>query len=168
MSLRLQAASTNDLKTIANLADEIWKEYYIHMISMQQIEYMLNKFYSEDSLKNQIEKGQQFFFIESENTVKGFVAISQINDSEFFIHKFYIRSESQGKSAGSDVMSLLDQKFHELSNGRNHEVRLTVNRQNFKAINFYFKNGFKIEKVEDFDIGNGYFMNDFVMLKKVH
>jgi RimJ/RimL family protein N-acetyltransferase len=41
--------------------------------------------------------------------------------------------------------------------------RLTVNRKNFKSINFYFKLGFKIESVEDFDIGNNYFMNDFVM-----
>ena len=44
------------------------------------------------------------------------------------------------------------------------KLRLTVNRQNFKSINFYFKNGFKIDHVEDFDIGNGYVMNDFVML----
>ena len=46
------------------------------------------------------------------------------------------------------------------------ELRLQVNRQNFKAINFYFKMGFVIECVADFDIGDGYFMNDFVMLKK--
>jgi ribosomal protein S18 acetylase RimI-like enzyme len=43
-------------------------------------------------------------------------------------------------------------------------IRLTVNRENYKAINFYFKLGFKIEKVADFDIGQGYVMNDFVML----
>jgi diamine N-acetyltransferase len=46
------------------------------------------------------------------------------------------------------------------------ELRLTVNRKNFKAINFYFKNGFIIESVKDFDIGNGYLMEDFVMLRK--
>jgi hypothetical protein len=39
-----------------------------------------------------------------------------------------------------------------------------VNRQNYKAINFYFKLGFKIQTVADFDIGNGYVMNDFVMV----
>jgi len=43
-------------------------------------------------------------------------------------------------------------------------MRLQVNRQNYKAINFYFKVGFVIERVADFDIGDGYFMNDFVML----
>ena len=45
-------------------------------------------------------------------------------------------------------------------------VRLTVNRKNFKAINFYFKQGFIIEEVKDFDIGNNYEMNDFIMLYK--
>ena len=44
------------------------------------------------------------------------------------------------------------------------EMRLQVNRQNYKAINFYFKVGFVIERVADFDIGDGYFMNDFVMV----
>jgi ribosomal protein S18 acetylase RimI-like enzyme len=43
------------------------------------------------------------------------------------------------------------------------ELRLQVNRQNVVAINFYFKAGFVIEKSADFDIGDGYFMNDFIM-----
>jgi len=46
-------------------------------------------------------------------------------------------------------------------------IELTVNRQNFKAINFYFKKGFVIKEIADFDIGNGYFMNDFIMIKKL-
>jgi ribosomal protein S18 acetylase RimI-like enzyme len=46
-------------------------------------------------------------------------------------------------------------------------MRLQVNRQNYTAINFYFKLGFTIERVADFDIGHGFFMNDFVMLKQL-
>jgi ribosomal protein S18 acetylase RimI-like enzyme len=45
-------------------------------------------------------------------------------------------------------------------------IELTVNRQNYKAINFYFKTGFIIKDVADFDIGEGYFMNDFIMIRK--
>jgi len=37
-----------------------------------------------------------------------------------------------------------------------------VNRQN-NAKNFYEKLGFVVIKEEDIDIGNGYFMNDYVM-----
>jgi ribosomal protein S18 acetylase RimI-like enzyme len=46
-------------------------------------------------------------------------------------------------------------------------ITLTVNRQNYKAINFYFKNGFTIDHIANFDIGKGYVMEDFVMKKRV-
>ena len=45
-------------------------------------------------------------------------------------------------------------------------VRLHVNRQNFKAVNFYFKNNFVIEGVKDTSIGHDYYMNDFVMIRR--
>ena len=35
------------------------------------------------------------------------------------------------------------------------------------AINFYKKNGFQIIREEDVDIGNGYYMNDYVMSKSI-
>jgi ribosomal protein S18 acetylase RimI-like enzyme len=44
-------------------------------------------------------------------------------------------------------------------------MKLTVNRKNVQAINFYFSQGFRIDHAEDFDIGSGYVMNDFVMVK---
>ena len=43
---------------------------------------------------------------------------------------------------------------------------LNVNRHN-KAISFYKKYGFDIIAEEDIDIGNGYYMNDYVMEKKL-
>ena len=43
---------------------------------------------------------------------------------------------------------------------------LNVNRQN-KAKFFYEKLGFTVIKEEDIDIGNGYFMNDYVMEKRL-
>jgi catechol-2,3-dioxygenase len=45
-----------------------------------------------------------------------------------------------------------------------NRVFLNVNRFN-KAKNFYEKIGMNICKVEDIEIGNGYFMEDFVMEK---
>jgi ribosomal protein S18 acetylase RimI-like enzyme len=41
---------------------------------------------------------------------------------------------------------------------------LNVNRDN-PSIHFYKKKGFKIIGSEDIDIGNGFFMNDYVMEK---
>ena len=45
-------------------------------------------------------------------------------------------------------------------------MRLFVNRENFKSINFYFKTGFIIEKIIDQPIGENFYMNDFIMIKK--
>jgi ribosomal protein S18 acetylase RimI-like enzyme len=44
------------------------------------------------------------------------------------------------------------------------QIRLTVNRGN-TSVKVYQSFGFEIEEEVDFDIGNGYFMNDFVMVK---
>jgi ribosomal protein S18 acetylase RimI-like enzyme len=41
-------------------------------------------------------------------------------------------------------------------------LQLNVNRHN-KALHFYEKQGFKIIRKEDINIGSGYFMNDYVM-----
>jgi len=49
---------------------------------------------------------------------------------------------------------------------RNNKLLLNVNRQN-KARFFYEKLGFKIAYSEDIEIGNGYLMNDFVMVKDI-
>jgi diamine N-acetyltransferase len=43
---------------------------------------------------------------------------------------------------------------------------LNVNRDN-SAKTFYEKLGFAVLKVEDIDIGNGFFMNDYIMEKKI-
>jgi RimJ/RimL family protein N-acetyltransferase len=64
----------------------------------------------------------------------------------------------QRKGSGTQAFHLILNQFPELT-----EIRLQVNRQNYQAINFYFKIGFVIDKVADFDIGDGYFMNDFIM-----
>jgi RimJ/RimL family protein N-acetyltransferase len=72
-------------------------------------------------------------------------------------------SEKQGEGYGTEFLQEMISKLD-----RPVIIRLTVNRQNFKSINFYFKNGFVIEKVADFDIGGGYIMNDFVMTRRLN
>jgi ribosomal protein S18 acetylase RimI-like enzyme len=42
-------------------------------------------------------------------------------------------------------------------------LRLNVNRQNAKAIKSYKKNSFETIQTVNNDIGNGFFMNDYVM-----
>ena len=156
----LRIADEKDLNTIAQLAEAIWNAHYIEIIGKQQVEYMLNKMYSHESLFEQwSDKKQVFYLIEDEAKNIGFIAFSLTKENSYFIHKFYILPQKSNNGIGSKVLDKLIEII------RPNELMLNVNRENFKSINFYFKNGFKILKTEDIDIENGFEMNDFLMRK---
>ncbi|TAE45504.1 MAG: N-acetyltransferase [Cytophagales bacterium] len=122
---------------------------------------MLEKMYSKESILKQMEiENQHFFLAYIENKCVGYAAISTTDGKQYFLHKLYIDTNIHQKGIGTVFLSFLEEKYSP------EIMHLTVNRQNFKAINFYFKYGFIIEKVDNFDIGNGFEMNDFVMVKK--
>jgi len=157
--LSLKPASPNDFASIEQLAKEIWEKHYVPIIGQGQVNYMLNTLYSANALKKQMQEGQVFHIVLNDQKEIGFISASHTDHKNFFLHKFYLLEEQQNAGLGTHVFK---KAFEELYPAQS--IRLTVNRKNFKSVNFYFKLGFKIEKVEDFDIGNGYFMNDFVML----
>jgi diamine N-acetyltransferase len=156
--LNLIPTNETEISIINELAQTIWWQHYPAIISETQISYMLNKMYSQESLLQQIrEKKHQFYFIENNNERIGFISVHEESPKAWFINKFYINQTKAAKGIGTKAFRQL------LTHIRPKTIRLTVNRQNYKSVNFYFKNGFIIEKVADFDIGNGYVMNDFVM-----
>jgi len=160
--ITLQKAGKSNLDLIAQLAAEIWNKHYPDMIGQDQVDYMLGKFYSSDSLGGQMDEGQNFYLVLEDGKTLGYVSMSQKSEGECFLHKFYIHQSNQGKGMGTEVLEKLLALYPSAKN-----IRLTVNRQNYKSINFYFKNGFIIEKTVDIEIGNGFVMDDFQMLKRV-
>ena len=158
----LRPALPSDLALIRNLAVQIWNVHYPPIIGQQQVDYMLERMYGEAALKQHLEHGpQQFFLVWDEDHALGFIAIADHENGHGYLQKFYVLPTKQSSGLGSQAWELLRKARPEF-----HTWRLQVNRQNYKAINFYFKMGFRIEKVADFDIGDGYVMNDFVMLLK--
>ncbi len=164
--LDLVKVEGENLETVAKLAHHIWNIYYPPIVGQAQVDYMLERFYNLDSLKKQEAEGQLFYLIESDTKPIGFISISQKEEANYFIHKFYIDSAIQGQGFGEQTFEIIKQFI--CTDKLINSIQLTVNRQNYKAINFYFKIGFKIKEVADFDIGNGYQMNDFVMEWKSH
>ncbi len=157
MNIALRIAKESDLTLIYKLAASIWNIHYVPIIGEEQVDYMLENMYSKEALLEQMKvKNHIFYIIEIQEKAIGFISISDGNEA--FINKFYILQSEQGKGIGKFVFS----KLLEIHSSTN-VIRLTVNRKNFKSINFYFTLGFKIESVEDFYIGNDFYMNDFVM-----
>ena len=159
MSLTYKEATENDIPIITALVDRIWRKHYEPIIGPEQVEYMLNKMYHPDNILQQMKDQQHYTLAYDNNTPIGYISVSTKNNKNYFLHKFYVESGERRKGIGSQIFEHLLKNLETLET-----IELTVNRQNYKAINFYFKKGFVIKAVEDFDIGNGYFMNDFVMI----
>jgi len=148
-----------EIEELSVLARKIWNIHYPPIIGQDQVNYMLELMYTKESLKKQIFEDENVFtgaFINDK--IAGFISVSSKDGKNFFLHKLYVDPDLFQKGIGK---GLFEHVFSEIDFDT---IRLTVNRQNFKAINFYFKNGYKIEKIIDIDIGGGFVMNDFVML----
>jgi len=162
MDIQLKKASPGDAALIAELAERIWLAHYVPIIGPAQVDYMLRLMYSPQALRQQMDEGHEFHVVLLDGRPAGYLSLSQKTPGEFFLHKFYIETAEQGKGFGAEVFRKVLQLYPGM-----RSMRLTVNRKNFKSINFYFKLGFRIEEVKDFDIGEGYFMEDFVMVKMI-
>ncbi len=159
--MEIRKATPSDTETIAALAEKIWMQYYPEIITVEQIRYMLDKMYSAPALQQQMSEGQDFYLLLENEQPIGYCSFSTTEPGHYFLHKFYVDTHYHGKGIGTFLLNeMLKQLAPVLT------VRLTVNRKNYRSINFYFKNKFTIEKIADFDIGNNYFMNDFIMLLK--
>jgi ribosomal protein S18 acetylase RimI-like enzyme len=157
--MQIRKAILSDASLIQRLAESIWWKHYPSIIGEEQVRFMLNKMYNLENIEKQISKEEQkYFILENDAQDLGFISIELRENSEAFINKFYILQDQQRKGSGAFAFKLLLKQFPEINC-----IRLQVNRQNYQAINFYFKHGFVIEEVADFDIGDGYFMNDFIM-----
>lgn len=158
-SLLLNPVSPSDINQIAELAKIIWQKHYPPIIGQEQVDYMLQKMYNPESLLDQIKnKEQQFYFIQLNNKSIGFLSVTPETNECWMLNKFYLLEENADRGIGSKVL----EELKKIINPK--KIRLTVNRNNIKSINFYFKNGFRINSTAIFDIGDGYIMDDFIMV----
>jgi ribosomal protein S18 acetylase RimI-like enzyme len=160
--MEIRLAERAELHILENLARRIWPHTYSDIISTEQMEFMLNWMYSTETLGQQWQDGHEFYLISKDNTDVGFIALEQAGQ-ELKVNKVYVLPEVQGCGAGKQLMD----KAIERANAKNCTyIFLQVNRAN-KAKFFYDKLGFTVRKEEKFDIGHGYFMDDYVMELKV-
>ncbi|MEN9302957.1 MAG: hypothetical protein RL264_1386 [Bacteroidota bacterium] len=158
-TIQIRSCKREELSIISDLAYRIWPLAYKEMISQQQMDFMLNWMYSLETLEKQFEEGQQFFIAEENVEPVGFIAIEALSKQNWKIQKLYVLVEKHGRGIGKFLL----QKAIDLAKKQQvFSLELQVNREN-KAVEFYKKMGFTIREAADFDIGNGFYMNDYVM-----
>ena len=159
--MNLVKANISDLPIIINLTNKIWPVAYGKIISLAQLDYMIDKFYTETALGELMQKGHVFYLAQDDDgKYIGFVSY-EINSepNKTKIHKIYVLPETQGTGLGRQFFELVKIKAIEQDQ---KAIFLNVNKFNH-AIHFYTKLGFTKVKDEVIDIGEGYVMDDYVM-----
>ena len=158
---------SKDFETIRQIAFETWPNAYGSIVTKEQLNYMLEKIYDVASLQHQQERlGHRFILaVDENNTAIGFASFStyENQNNHHRLHKLYVLPNQQQKGIGK---LLLEAIYTEIKKNGNGSIELNVNRYN-DALTFYKKLGFEILREEDIDIGEGFYMNDYVMFKEV-
>ena len=150
-----------DIRALADLAKKIWNEYFVDIISKEQITYMVEKFQSYLALKKAIEEDHYVYFLAFEDDrMIGFCGVKPEDDGRLFLSKLYLEKDSRGKGLASKLLKTA------LSFANNEHLRaiyLTCNKFNTHSLDVYKAKGFyEIDAVQT-DIGQGYIMDDYIL-----
>jgi GNAT superfamily N-acetyltransferase len=176
--IMLRPATLSDRALIRSISERTWPSTYGHIISQEQIDFMLDWMYSDSSLEKQMNTGCKFYIasIKNENSnwdEIGFCSVSPDDEKDAIdqmneradgtkshkLNKLYVLPAAQGTGAGK---ALLHQAIEVAKAAGASSIFLQVNKQN-NAYTFYLKQGFVKESEFKFDIGNGFFMDDYVL-----
>ncbi|MES1924062.1 GNAT family N-acetyltransferase [Salinisphaera sp. T31B1] len=158
--LRLHPADTPaDRGVLAALAHRIWYQHYPGIISLAQIEYMLERGYSDTALADQQRSGTRLMLAWLDNRACGFAATTPAGEAAW-LDKLYVLETTRGTGMGRALVA------DAIDHARHHgcqTLRLRVNRNNHDALAAYHRLGFVIETADVKAIGNGFVMDDYVM-----
>lgn len=157
--IKIKIASRADLPLIQQLAFTIWPIAYKNILSQQQLEYMLKKMHSIQSLSMLMDQKHEFIIPYEDSIPRGYACYA-IHSEKARLEKLYVMPGEQKKGIGTLLLNYIIEKAKPAVG----TLELNVNREN-KSVDFYKSAGFVIVRAEDIDIGNGYFMNDYVMSK---
>jgi len=163
MNQIIQATET-DLPAIARLAEVIWRAHYPGIISTEQIDYMLARMYSLETLREEIRLHSiRYERLLADEEMVGFASYGPTeNPGLFKLHKIYLHPAWHGRGLGSLLLRHCEEAARQLGAAR---LVLTVNKNNSKAIAAYQRNGFAIADSVVTSIGAGFVMDDYVMTK---
>lgn len=148
-----------DIISFYNLANKVWHEYFPCILEKEQIDYMVNMFFSKNAMKESINDGYEFYFAKHNDESIGFIAVHPEKE-KMFLSKFYLTLENRGKGFASKMMNFVKDRTKSLNL---KSIYLTVNKYNSHTIDVYKHYGYKTTSCEQTEIGQGFIMDDYVM-----
>ena len=167
MDICIKRAGKNDLQTIHDIAEVVFRDTYKTILSPEQMEYMMEWMYSIPNLEGQVASGHVYYIAWADDEPMGYVSVRQDSTDPdgtevWHLEKIYLMPSAQGKGLGLRLLETAKQHVRDNARGLKARIELNVNRNN-PAVGFYRKQGLTILRQGDFPIGNGFYMNDYIM-----
>ena len=187
IGIHISKASSEDIMCIHDMAQVVFRHTYREILSPEQMEYMMDWMYSPANLQKQLDEGHVYYIAYRDGKPCGYVSVQPEGIADdgrllFHLQKIYVLPSEQGHGLGRALferavahvreVAHMQEVAHvrEVAGGCTEEcvegcgarIELNVNRNN-PSIGFYHHLGLRILRQGDFHIGNGYYMNDYIM-----
>lgn len=154
----------DEAEALVDLAGRIWRACYPGIISPGQIDYMLAQRYKPGLVRQLLARGDLWLAARAEGELVGFAHGHPLEDGDFKLDKLYVDTALQRHGIGGRLIAEV------ATRARRHgftRLVLRVNRQNQRAIDAYLKHGFQVATLIVEDIGGGYVMDDYIMIRNL-
>jgi diamine N-acetyltransferase len=160
----IRAATQADLAVVQELAHRIWYRHYPGIISVEQIEYMLERGYATPALANFLDApGSGLVLARVDDVPVGFAAWYRPSEpATTKLDKLYVLQEYHGQGVGRCLIGHVEAAARADAAST---LILNVNRHNAASIAAYHSFGFATRGEVVVDIGNGFVMDDYIMAK---
>jgi ribosomal protein S18 acetylase RimI-like enzyme len=193
MRIEVSPLRLEEAEALVDLAQHIWRACYPGIISPEQIEYMLAQRYKPGLVKQLLARGDLWLAARAVWTAPGSVPSTEpppegarpflgrpgerpgdelvgfahahaLQPGDTKLDKLYVHPDYQRHGIGG--LLIAEVLRHVRPHGTTRLI-LRVNRQNHAAIQAYLKHGFKVADLVVENIGEGYVMDDYVMVKEI-
>lgn len=163
----IRIAQTDDIPVIHDMAEVVFRHTYREILSTDQMEYMMDWMYSPFNLRKQFEDGHIYHILFVRENPCGYVSVQKEGVDKdgteiWHLQKIYVLPSEQGKGYGRLLFDKAAAYVRSRSTQEKVRIELNVNRQN-TAVSFYRHIGMTVLRQGDFHIGNGFYMNDYIM-----
>ena len=161
-----ELSSAEDLQIIRDLAADVWPKTFAPILSGEQIAYMMDMMYAPEVMNKELADNMYFELLRIDSEPAGYMVYSAYNHSRQTakLHKLYLKHAFHGIALGQKMLDHVQTQCRKLGFS---ELILAVNKQNERAIKAYKRNGFATFESVCNPIGNGFFMDDYLMKKSL-
>ena len=150
----------NDFKQLEPFAASIWEQHYTPIIGADQVAFMLDKYQSTQTMFDQFSAGYKYAVVICGDQKAGYFAYDGKAEKEVFISKLYIHKDFRRRGLGKYILDFIAKEARALGCTA---ITLSVNKDNSNSIQFYISCGFQTIKAQKVAIGEGFYMDDYVM-----